>query len=140
MDLTEVIALQITEDLWNWLAMNPGRAKSDYPGWEANGGTILEMRHSCPCCEYAANRLMGSLRKPEVAIVPTDIGEAFCEHCPLAGFWPPNGCTSYDSPFALWANANPESRFWPLLRSGYATMIANAAKQERERLENKEGE
>ena len=50
--LTKKLALEITEELWTWLAEEDGRKKEDWPGWEKYG----EMRLDCPLCEYALPR------------------------------------------------------------------------------------
>jgi len=136
MRLTKSTALQFCEDVWSWLAVNPEKDKSDYPGWEANGGSVPKMTYDCPCCEYAVT---ASGRKRLEAECSGVRENTECGRCPLAKFWPSGGCLTLSSPFIIWDGANPRSRFGRIIRTGCATMIALAAKQERERLERKAG-
>lgn len=39
--------------LWLWLADNPGRHKSDWPEWQANGGRIPRVYQNCFACAVA---------------------------------------------------------------------------------------
>lgn len=64
--------------LWNWLSENPDKEKSDWPGWEWNGGKHKDTRTNlCFACMYD-NEI-----------------EGYCYNCPLD--WP-NGmeCVSDD--------------------------------------------
>jgi len=133
MRLTKSVALQLCEDLWGWLALNPEKGKEEWPGWEANGGTVPEMPYDCPCCGYGTQ--IAGRTKEEVE--KGGIEEDECKCCPLARFWPTGRCLNKQSPFMIWDGTNPRGRFGPLIRIGYATMIAGAARQERERLEHK---
>ncbi len=47
MRLTKKLALQITEELWTWLAEEDGRCKEDWLGWVKYGG----MDRNCALCE-----------------------------------------------------------------------------------------
>ena len=38
------------KDLWNWLSHNPFKRKSDWPGWEKNGGTYIDDGYECFAC------------------------------------------------------------------------------------------
>ena len=40
-------------ELWLWLAENPLKEKSEWPGWVYNGGPYEEMLFNCPACQYA---------------------------------------------------------------------------------------
>jgi len=131
MRLTKVMALQLCEDLWGWLAVNPEKGKKDWPEWEWNGGSIPKMTYDCPCCEY------GAAGRTKKEVEGTGIMRNECKRCPLTGFWPTGRCLDECSPFLIWDSTNPKSRFGRLIRTGYATMIAGAARQERERLEHK---
>ena len=42
--------------LWNWLSKNPGKRKSDWPGWEENGGRTDFATSFCFACEYSGQR------------------------------------------------------------------------------------
>ncbi len=48
MKQTKREALTTCRELWVWLAENPGKKKSEWPGWKKYG----EMDSDCPCCEY----------------------------------------------------------------------------------------
>jgi len=133
MRLTKSTALQICEDMWSWLAVNPNRGKEEWPGWEANGGGISEMPYDCSCCAYAVQ----PAGRTKYGVEYGGIAEDECKRCPLADFWPDGRCFISDTPFVIWDETNPRSRFGRLIRTGCATMIAGAAKQERERLERK---
>jgi len=43
MRLTRSVASLLCEDAWSWLAVNPEKEREEWPGWEANGGSIPEM-------------------------------------------------------------------------------------------------
>ena len=58
MSLTRRQAIRRHRMLWGWLADNPGTKhkltkKSDWPGWEYNGGRYAEVDEDCFLCEYA---------------------------------------------------------------------------------------
>lgn len=38
--------------LWGWLAENPDKRKSAWPGWEWNGGLYEDCFNDCFACEY----------------------------------------------------------------------------------------
>ena len=48
MRLTRRKTLEITRELWGWLAETGARLKGDWPGFAKYG----EMLSDCPCCEY----------------------------------------------------------------------------------------
>ena len=52
MELTKRQALEITQELWEWLAETGGADKYPWPGWEKKG----EMSFDCPLCEFAAQK------------------------------------------------------------------------------------
>jgi len=133
MRLTKIIALQFCEDIWNWLAVNPGKDKSDYPDWEVDGGSMPEAPYDCPCCGYAVSFSGGT----KDGVEDTGISREQCKHCPLASFWPGGRCLDQYSPYMLWDKTNPKSKFGPLIRMSCAMMIAGAARQEWQRLESK---
>lgn len=49
MRLTKKRALDISIELWEWMAKTGSNYKGDWPGWEKYG----EMFNYCPLCEYA---------------------------------------------------------------------------------------
>ncbi len=71
MRLTKKLALQITEELWTWLAEEDGRKKEDWPEW----GKYREMDHDCALCEYTG---LESRFKEDCSGCP--YREKFC-HC-----------------------------------------------------------
>jgi len=114
MRLTKRKTLQITHELWTWLAENPtidGKwmYKFDWPGWERYGGMACD----CPCCEYV-----------EYYEDPFRCSKK----CPLISLWP-GTCTHYDSVFIKWVKSDREDH-----RTKYALIIANAAKTELNKL------
>jgi hypothetical protein len=42
--------------LWDWLADNPDKDKTDWPGWSFNGGTYPYVPALCFGCEYTRGR------------------------------------------------------------------------------------
>ena len=49
--LTKKKAIQISKELWAWLA-ETGNEKEDWPGWEEYG----RMQDDCPLCEYVSDK------------------------------------------------------------------------------------
>lgn len=132
MKLTKRTALQFCEDLWFWLAEHPEKDKGDYPEWEKNGGSIPNMLHDCPCCEYVVSILgANDIQNPQ----------RDCVHCPLSQFWSQfwadGNCYELSSPYRVWRATSLRSRFGRLIRISCATQIASAAREERLRLERK---
>jgi hypothetical protein len=87
MRLTKRKALELTKELWEWLAKDGTRRKGDWPKWEELG----EFNSHCPCCEYA--RRNGKWPN-------------HCSYCPLSGKWKgrnePYECCHGKSPYHLW--------------------------------------
>lgn len=89
-DLTEEKAIDLTIELWVWLA-ETGREKEEWPGWEKYGGlnrlgNCLEVEALCFLCEYAS--LQPSLP---------------CSPCPY--FKKFSICYSIGAPFSGWEGA-----------------------------------
>jgi hypothetical protein len=61
-------ALEITRDMWAWLAQNPEADKTDWPGWSG----IPSCMSDCALCEFTN---------------PNNNG---CGKCPLRKFWEKN--------------------------------------------------
>lgn len=106
--LTEEKALQICAELWDWLAEDDGRYKTEWPGWEKYG----ECEASCPCCEYHKQ----------------NEGDFCGETCLMTIAWPDSCMSKESSLYTKWSRAeggdhSPE----------VAKQIANKA---REALEN----
>lgn len=64
--------------LWDWLANNPGKTKSQYPEWYENGGRIPFVLYDCFPCDFTGVE---------------------CEKCPF--IWPDFRCTwqAYNDPY-----------------------------------------
>jgi len=94
MELTKEEAIKLHRELWGWLAENPMKKKSDWPGWEKHERVQL----FCFCCEFA-NRMAD----------PDN-----CKNCPLE--WPELRTASTHTPcgksyYPGWDNAGrPEER------------------------------
>jgi len=120
MRLTKKKALQITYELWSWLAETGSGYKASWEGW----GKYGDMWFYCPCCEYN-NRLSS---------------DDECPKCPLLNYWKKFAvrkyglavCCSHKSPYVLWKEASDINT-----RKKYAAMIRDAAKAELDRLEAK---
>lgn len=115
--LTIQESLELTRDLWLWLALNPGSDKSEWPEWEKHG----KFYAYCPCCEYAK----GLYRAPD------------CSECPLKKYWAPcefvnlifggykPRCMRPGSPYLSWVNADND---YDRMRSAISiVVICNAA-------------
>ncbi len=86
--LTKVRALEITRDLFGWLAGAVVRDKEEWPGWSVNGGNVDPCNSDCACCEYAARQSVKQV--------------VDCSLCPLKEFWPDGNCCDPKSPYILW--------------------------------------
>ena len=78
MKLTAKKAIELSIELWTWLA-ETGEGKTDWPEWEENGGEYSALSH-CFLCEY---------NDSEGGDFPTD-----CQFCPCSikyGFCRGNG-------------------------------------------------
>lgn len=113
MELTARQALEIGQELWEWLEENPDKSKDDWPGWKKYGGMFVD----CPTCEYDNQQDSDG-----------------CNECLIYWRKKPgldNHCTYHDSPFEKWCGASTlrSSRFW----------AGRVAKLHREALERLEG-
>lgn len=101
MRLTKKKALQITQELWEWIAETDGN-KGDWLGWERYG----HMDARCPLCEYARRH-----------------GRT-CQVCPLYGKWAGETyCTDSGSPYDAWCRADHA------MREKAAAQVANLCKE-----------
>ena len=41
--------------LWNWLSKNPGKRKSEWPGWVDNGGKVDYAISFCFACGFSGS-------------------------------------------------------------------------------------
>ena len=83
MRLTKRKAVEITKELWEWLA-ETGESKWGWPKWEEYG----DFHASCPLCEYTDRHTCLS-----------------CQSCPLLGMWLDRRsslCMDAGSPFRRW--------------------------------------
>ncbi len=96
MRLTEKKAIDLSIELWEWLA-ETGERKGDWPGWEKCG----VMYASCPICEYDEQQDTGS-----------------CDSCPYYRRF--GQCQDYSelTPFDKWEKAET-----PRTRKKYAKLF-----------------
>lgn len=102
MELTKEEAIRLHRELWGWLADNPHQTKSDWVGWQKNGGKY-NATGNCFACEYAERENPG--------------GD--CLNCPfLWGTDESHACYYSESPYVKYVNSFASS-----LRAKYAAMI-----------------
>lgn len=95
-ELTREEAYRLHQELWNWLANNPGKMKAEWLGWkEFSTGDKLE----CSFCFACA-------MTPSDKVVDEFDGEEYdkrrCSECLL--LWPEDGdCNSRDGYYHRWA-------------------------------------
>ena len=111
MALTRKRATRLHRQLWNWLADNPDKSKSEWPEWEWNGGKIQRMVADCPACEFASTK-----------------SDFECSICPVV--WPGVDCQhkrkdmlAYDGLFSTWEITDYELH--PRKRVNLARKIAD---------------
>lgn len=106
-------ALEITHEMWSWLAENPTKKKKD---WIQKFHPELEdMDSECSCCQFVSivrNYNFGALACSE--------GNDSTFLCPLYSLWP-KGCNHIDSPFYRWQISRLDDR------AIHANTIATAA-------------
>lgn len=112
-------ALTWTRDMWAWLAKNPHKNKSDWPGWETRQPCLS----ACACCEV------------------TDPAENGCAGCPLLALWGglPSGKDKHffpcvdnpDSVYLAWADMWEDVSGRPQI---LAKRISEAAQTELDKL------
>jgi hypothetical protein len=94
MRLTKEKALEMCVELWSWLAENPTKEKSDWPGWE--GKKKEGYWNGCPCCEWMTRNY------PDWKWAgPREWEERCIDSCPIK--WPGGFCESNsDTPWERW--------------------------------------
>lgn len=110
-------SLEITRDMWDWLAENPGKYKNDY--LRQLEVKLPSMHSDCACCEYTKGLDSERLVK--------------CNLCPLASLWVRDYMicdTMSNSPYKLWwlNQSHPTA----------AKQIADAAREELRKLDEQE--
>lgn len=105
MRLTRKKAIQITKELWEWLAETGGGRKGDWPGWDKYGVMAVD----CPLCEYNSRHTF------------TDT-ELSCEPCPY--FQALGHCNMNRTPFRRWIMAVTKEN-----RQKYANLFLEQLKQ-----------
>lgn len=85
MELTARKAVELSIELWTWLAES-GEDKEDWPEWEFNGGRYAEVHNDCSLCEYDE---------------PED-----CEACPYHAKY--GSCCVCPGPYGEWVWANTQ--------------------------------
>ena len=91
MRLSKKKSVEITKELWQWLAQNPKNSKGEWDGWAKYGTMRKPRRYNCPLCEYVAQR-----------------GVLTCDYCPLLGWWTGvsgSECILESSPYTKWVDA-----------------------------------
>lgn len=117
-------SLEITRDMWNWLADNPSKEKE--AALRALGIT-QDITASCACCVYNKQKLGNS----NFDVSRCCVGDKSTQTCPLFSFWP-TGCEN--GTYNKWIKSNTNTD-----KSLYARQIANAAVLELIKLDNQEG-
>lgn len=98
-ELTEMQAVDMAIELWDWAVANPDKNKEDWPGWvTSNTNRLIHKRTftNCPLCAY------------QVLLHPVWNPIDSCEGCPSFRYF--NGCSGKDSSFNKWVNARMEDR------------------------------
>lgn len=73
MKLTKEEAIKRHRELWGWLAENPMKEKTDWPGWDWPGWESYEnINSSCFLCEYAFESQKNDFN-----------GLSICDYCPV---------------------------------------------------------
>lgn len=91
LQLTKRRALELTRDLWKFLAQDLINDKDDF-------APVNDMRFNCPCCEYAEQKTGSRVR--------ADACMDACVACPLLSLWP-YGCeVNLDTPWQIWRKAH----------------------------------
>ena len=130
--LTLQRALEITADMWTWLAANPLKEKHEWPPLEIVG----RMRNHCACCEYVVckygkdkwqvryNGMPCAEKDPKWSKQVKARSDKWLAHCPLKKLWP-HGCEHPESPYAGWG-----AEMDIAVRAEYAMKIAEEADKE----------
>ena len=69
--MTRREAVELSIELWTWLAANPASPKDDHPEL---GHKVLGWDGECALCEYARKE--------------SECNDWYCEWCPMSGRWP----------------------------------------------------
>ena len=123
--MTDREALELTSEIWGWLAANPESEKKDWPGF----GGIRYMENNCPLCEKAVEKIGA---------------EDFCGACLLKDLWPKDSMgDSLCFNGGLWSQWAPEKDL--KARGAIAREIANLCREKLKQLRfielrGKEGE
>jgi len=88
MELTREKAIELSIELWTWLART-GERKSEWPGWKKNGGSYEPVAADCFLCAWVES-----------------LDRGLCLACPLYEHY---GYTCMDtcSPFWMWDTCFP---------------------------------
>ena len=85
MILTKKKAIELSIELWTWLA-ETGEEKDNWPEWEKNGGQHIAVEDDCFLCKY---------------VTPTN---RHCDACPYSIKY--GCCQDDDSPYLDWEGAD----------------------------------
>lgn len=112
--LGKLTALWLCWELWDWLAKNPDKKKSDWPEWEENGGKYNAF-DNCFACEF------------------DNQNDNFCyRNCIVPCFKENLTCTASGSPFVAWCISKTSKTL-----KKQARIIANSTYKEYVRLGGK---
>lgn len=89
MRLTRKKAIEITKELWTWLAETGEGYKNTWPGWKTYG----VVQNDCAFCEYSYPKAIGY----------HDTDDVICRKCPWYRKF--GHCEEYDSPYWKWWEA-----------------------------------
>jgi hypothetical protein len=76
--LTKRKAVELHRQLWDWLYHHPSKSKSEWPGWEENGGSVEPAEMDCFCCEYAKRHGPPSTFSCRLCPLEWDRGTGLC--------------------------------------------------------------
>lgn len=96
--LTKRKALELSAELWGWLAENPDKGKHEWPRWQSNGGDVAWCIYGCPCCEYVLQKTMCA---PFWRGGDDGRYDSCADYCPLTSLWPA-GCEGALLPYTKW--------------------------------------
>jgi len=105
--LTKREAIELSLELWQWLAADINRDKMSWPRWSENGGTEEKVTCYCHACAYA------------LTLLPDNEGNE-CKYCFIAEALGERDCFGSDSPFLEWFNNRNDP---PARRRGADTMV-----------------
>lgn len=92
MRLTRKKAIELSIELWTWLA-ETGQTKRDWVGWDENGGKFSGILAKCFLCEFVCRTSKRQNKSPT------------CSDCPYYQKYGYN-CQDSKNPYCLWCSNN----------------------------------